>query len=144
HPCQLEPEQWSRTLAELHEVSAQSLSQKAQAPMKFFEGQFDDHELGLRRLFVARSDYGAGRVEGLVICNPVRNGSAWATELYRRRTDSVRGTMAFLFHHVMNQLQAEGVRQLGLCLDPGRGCGEARPGDSPVLRHGMQLGDRFM
>ncbi len=73
--------------------------------MRFFEGRIDDHELGLRRLFIARSGNGLGRIEGTsVVCNPMDNGSRWSTEIYRHRTDSVRGTVAFLFHHLMQQL----------------------------------------
>lgn len=144
-PDRLEPDQWSRTLAELHEVSAESLSHKVQAaPMKFFEGQIENHELGLRRLFIARGTYGAGRIEGFVVCNPMRNGSSWSTELYRRRTDSVRGTMAFLFHHVLKQLQNEGIRRVGMCLDPGQGCGVPLEGDSAFVRRLMHFGDRHL
>ena len=145
HPGDLEPQQWSRTLAEVLEVSSESLTHKAQAaPMTFFEGQIDTHELGLRRLFIARSTYGAGRLEGFVVCNPLRDGSAWATELYRRRTDSVRGTMAYLIHHVLQQMQIEGVRQVGLCLDPGLRCAEPLPGDSALVRRSMQVGERHL
>jgi phosphatidylglycerol lysyltransferase len=72
------------------------------------------------------------------------NGLSWATELYRRRTDSVRGTMAYLIHHVLKQLQTEGVRQVGLCLDPGQGCTEPLPGDSALVRRSMQFGDRHL
>jgi phosphatidylglycerol lysyltransferase len=145
HPEGLESAQWSRTLAELREVSAQSLGHKPQAvPIRFFEGQIEDHDLGLRRLFIARNTYGAGRVEGFVVCNPMRNGRAWATELYRRRTDSVRGTMAFLFHHILQKLQEEGIRHVGLCLDPGQRCANPLPGDSALVRRSMQFGDRHL
>ena len=143
HPDNLEPQQWSRTLNEIYEVSAESLEHKPQAaPMKFFEGQIENHELGLRRLFVARSTYGAGRLEGFLICNPIRNGLSWSTELYRRRTDSVRGTMAFLIHHALQQFQTEGVSHVGLCLDPGLRCSDPLPGDSPFVRHLVKFNDR--
>lgn len=144
-PRELEPEQWSRTHAEILEVAAESLSLKAQLDsMKFFEGRIDNHELGLRRLFVARSMYGAGRIEGFLVCNPMRDGTMWATELYRRRIDSVRGTMAFLIHHTLQQLQAEGIRQVGLCLDPGLNCEIPLPGDSFLIRRTMQFNNRYL
>ncbi|HEY3967092.1 MAG TPA: DUF2156 domain-containing protein [Planctomycetaceae bacterium] len=144
-PDTLEPEQWSRTRAEILEVSTESLSLKAQSDsMKFFEGRIDNHELGLRRLFIARSSYGAGRIEGFLICNPMREGTMWSTELYRRRLDSVRGTMAFLIHHTLQQLQAEGITRVGLCLDPGLNCETPLPGDSFLVRRGMTFGNRYL
>jgi len=144
-PETLEPNQWSRTRSEMLTVSAESLSLKAQSDsMRFFEGRIDNHDLGLRRLFVARSSYGAGRMEGFLICNPMREGTMWSTELYRRRIDSVRGTMAFLIHHALQELQAEGVTQVGLCLDPGLNCETPLPGDSLLVRRGMQFGNNYL
>ncbi len=144
-PEELEPAQWSRTLAEVREVAAESLSLKPQPNgMRFFEGRIDDHELGLRRLFIARSGNGLGRIEGFVVCNPIENGTRWSTEIYRHRTDSVRGTVAFLFHHLMQQLQSEGVKQINLCLDPGRACSTPMPGDSWLIRYGWPLGEKYL
>jgi len=144
-PDELEPEQWSRTLSEVLEVSRESLSLKAQASeMKFFEGRIDNHDLGLRRLFVARSGHGAGRMEGFLILNPILGGTAWSTELYRHRIDSVRGTIAFLFHQVFNQLQAEGVRRVDMCLDPGLRIETPMKGDSFLVRRFLAFGDRHL
>lgn len=143
-PEELTAEQWSRTLSEIHEITAEYLSRKPQSgEMRFFEGRIDNHELGLRRLFVARDAHGAGRMEGFVICNPMLNGTAWAMEMYRHRTNCVRGTVAFLVHSLMQQFQAEGVERLGMCLDPGRHCAPL-PNDSRLVRWGMQFGDRYM
>ncbi|HTI50927.1 MAG TPA: DUF2156 domain-containing protein [Planctomycetaceae bacterium] len=144
-PEELEPEHWSRTFAEILEVAKESLSHKPQADeMKFFEGRIDNHPLGRRRLFVARSGHGAGRMEGFVVCNPMVGGRRWATELYRHRTDSVRGTVAFLFHHLMQQMQSEGVDQVGLCLDPGLRIETPLAGDSFLVRRGLQLAEQFL
>ncbi len=108
-------------------TSAKTKQKKA---MQFFEGRIDNHALGLRWLFIARRH---GRIEGFVICNPILNGTGWATELYRYRIDSVKGTMAFLIHFVLQQLKAEGVQRAGLCLDLGRDC-HPLPGDSFLVR----------
>jgi phosphatidylglycerol lysyltransferase len=144
-PDSLAPDQWSRTLAEVREVAAESLTRKIQSHgMRFFEGNIDHHELGLRRLFVARSDGGLGRIEGFVVCNPMLNGSRWSTELYRHRPDAVRGTIAYLFHHLMQQMQNEGVRQVGLCLDPGRNCASGVPGDSRLVRGLLAFNEKYM
>lgn len=145
HPEELEPEQWSRTLAEVLEVAAESLSRKAQKEeMSFFEGRIDNHDLGLRRLFVARSAHGAGRMEGFVILNPILGGTKWSTELYRHRLDSVRGTVPFLFHQILKQLQDEGVQQVAMCLDPAKGLETATPGDSFIVRGGLHFGSKYL
>lgn len=144
-PEELEPEHWSRTYAEILEVARESLSLKPQADeMKFFEGRIDNHPLGRRRLFIARSGHGAGRMEGFVICNPMEGGRRWSTELYRHRTDSVRGTVAFLFHHLMQQMQSEGVEQVGLCLDPGLRIETPMAGDCFLIRHGLQIAENYL
>lgn len=138
-------ERWPAILAELQDVARSSLSMKAQAAeMRFFEGSIETHELGLRRLFVARSGGGTGRIEGFVVCNPINGGQSWSTELYRHRPDSVRGTVAFLFHHIMQALQEEGIESLALCLDPARNCATPRPGDNWLVRRGMTFADRFL
>ncbi len=132
--------QWSRTIAEVLEVSSESLANKPQAhEMKFYEGQIATHPIGLRRLFIARSDHGTGRIEGFVVCNPMHHGTMWAAEIYRHRLDCVRGTVPFLLHHIGKQLQTEGVQGLSLCLVPAQRCGVPLAGDSFLLRRGLQL-----
>lgn len=141
----LEPQEFARIMAEVREVAAESLSLKAHpAGMKFLEGNIETHDLELRRLFIARSAQGQGRIEGFVVCNPVRNGAAWATEMYRHRLDSVRGTVAFLFHQLMEQMRQEGVEQVGLCLDPGRGCQSAESGESWLIRRGWGFAENYL
>lgn len=142
---ELTPEQWSRTLEEMLEVGAESLADKPQnREMQFFEGRIGDHEVGLRRVFIVRSEEGLGRIEGFMVCTPMRGGTMWATELYRRRADAVRGTMAFLFHHVIQQFQDEGIQRVGLCLDPALRCGTKLPGDSAMVRLGMTWGEAWL
>jgi len=140
----LTPYQWSRMFCEMLEISAECLTTKPQiAEMKFFEGRIDNHSLGLRRLFVARSEGGTGRLEGFVVCNPLLDGTAWSTELYRHRLDGVRGTTAFLFHHLMTKLRDEGVREIRMCLDAGFGCDKRTPGDSFLIRGAMNLTQKY-
>jgi phosphatidylglycerol lysyltransferase len=137
-PDTLTEDQWSRTQAEVRKVSDESLACKPQAgEMKFYEGRLGDHPLGRRRLFVARSDHGAGRIEGFVVCNPMRNETMWSAEIYRHRSDAVRGTIPFLFHRVMLQLQAEGVQGLSLSIIPGLHCQGRQTGESFLLRYGL-------
>ncbi|QDV53115.1 bifunctional lysylphosphatidylglycerol flippase/synthetase MprF [Gimesia fumaroli] len=140
-PDQLHPVQWLETISEVIQVANESLTRKPQKKtMQFFEGRIDNHDLGLRRLFIARRQ---GRIEGFVICNPILNGTGWATELYRHRLDSVKGTMAFLIHHVLQQLKQEGVQKAGLCLDLGRDC-HPLPGDSFLVRQGLVFAEKHL
>ncbi|HIE97302.1 MAG TPA: DUF2156 domain-containing protein [Planctomycetes bacterium] len=140
----LSPAQWARCMREVQEVSAESISAKPQKEMTFFEGSIVNNPIGRRRLFVARSDEGMGRIEGFVICNPIEGGRMWSTELYRRRLDSVRGTMAFLFHYVLLTLQDEGVEHVPMCLDLGKNIETSAEGDSFLVRHGLILGRRCL
>lgn len=143
-PEELHPDEWADVLAEVRHVAAESLSKKPQAvQMRFFEGAIDQVDLGRRRLFVARNENGTGRIEGFVICNPILAGRKWATELYRHRLDAVRGTMGFLFHHVMQQLQDEGAEQVPMCLDIGRNIDVPVPGDSFLIRRGQSFLRRY-
>ena len=103
-------------------------------PLHLLEGRFDPHSLGRRRLFVARRSP-ADRCEGFLIATPMNDGTAWAFECYRKRSHSVRGTIPFLFREVADRLRWEGVRQISLCLIPGKGIGtHDRPGSDPWVR----------
>jgi len=89
-------------------------------PLKLLEGKFDPHELGRRRLFVARHRT-TQRTEGFLVISPMDHGTSWAFETYRKRSDAVRGTIPYLFREVTDRLQAQGVRRVSLCLVPGKG-----------------------
>lgn len=88
-------------------------------PLRLLEGQFNPHQLQRRRLFVAKrtSDQ---FIEGFLACSPLNGGRGWAFETYRKRTDSTRGLTAHLFRTACDQLKAEGVERISLCLVPGR------------------------
>ncbi len=144
-PNRLSSDEWTQTLAEVLEVSAVSLGEKPQSQeMRFVVGRIGEHELGLRRLFIARSDNGQGRSEGFVILNPMSGGARWATEIYRHRPDSVRGTVSFVIHRLMEQLKAEGVEQVGLCMIPGRNCEQPIDGDAWFIRRCIGFSKRML
>ena len=108
-------------------------------PLRLLEGQFDPLLLFRRRLFVARSRT-TGCIEGFLACSPMNNGNAWAFETYRKRLDAPRGTIPFLFRDVIDRLQAEGVRNVSLCLVPGRGLQiNAKPPSSKMASFAMSL-----
>jgi phosphatidylglycerol lysyltransferase len=136
-PRRMAATQWNALVAELRDISAARLATKPQvSEIGFLDGRFDPQRLGRRRLFIARSLH---RVEGFLVANPCLNGKQWALETYRHRPDAVRGTIAFLMHQTMHQLQHEGVDIASLCLVPGLRCSEPRPGDSRIIRWGLKI-----
>ncbi len=103
----------------------------------------DPEHLGRKRIFIARAEHGAGRLEGFLACNPCRQGAMWVMETCRRRPDAVRGTTPFLMHQAMQTFRAEGVRWVSLCLIPGLRCQTPMPGDSRLARWGLVVGTRY-
>lgn len=137
-------QEWNRLIAELQEVSNALVDAKPQSrEMRFVEGRFDPHRLGRKRVFVARADHGAGRIEAFLVCNPFADGDQWAFEIYRHRPDAVRGTIAFLMHETVELLQEEKAGRVSLCLVPALRCGQPLPGDSPLARWGFVLSKHF-
>ena len=131
-------------MREMAAVAGAAPDDKPQADhLQFMQGSFDPRNLGRKRIFVARSQAGAGRLEGFLICNPAADGKLWVLEVYRHRPDAVRGTVAFLMHQAMQQLAAEGVERASLCLVPGLNCAQPLAGDSPLLRRAMVWGTRY-
>lgn len=132
------------TCGELVAVARLGLAGKLQRhEMKVFHGQLDAGELGLRRLFVARSEGGRGRIEGFVLCNPCRGGREWALEMFRHRPDAVRGVVPFAMLQIMRRLAAEGVESVSLCLVPAHNVHQPLPGDSWFARWGLVAANRF-
>jgi phosphatidylglycerol lysyltransferase len=111
--------------------------------IRFLEGRFAPTHMRRQRLFLARRDGGTGRVEAFLLCNPCLGGTRWAFETYRRRSDAVRGTMPYLMHQAMRQLQTEGVASVSLCLIPGLRCDRPLPNDSPLVRKSVVIGTRY-
>ncbi len=115
------PEACKSLSQELLSILVEDLSDRVYSrPLQLLEGHFDPQFLFRGRLFVARCGE-AGRTEAFVAAFPMENGQSWAFETYRRRKDAPRGTVPFLFRTVIDQLQAEGVRRVSLCLVLGRG-----------------------
>ena len=133
--------QWSDIEQELYEVQCDGLRQKPQtAELRFFDGSLGEHQLGYRRLFVARTQQSdQSRIEGYVVCNPINHGRAWSTEIYRHRADAVRGTISFLFHRIALHLKEENVEQLNLCIALARNCDQPIPGEKSLIRRSLML-----
>jgi phosphatidylglycerol lysyltransferase len=99
--------------------------------MKFFVGQFDPHDLGRRRLFVAKT---GDRIEAFVVLNPCLNGSMWAIEIFRKRRDAARGIIPFAMLQVMRQLKKEKVQYVSLSMVPWVRMHATVSGDSFLMR----------
>lgn len=135
---------WEATLAEALDVCHDLMRQRPQTrELEFFDGQIGEHRLGERRLFVARSDGGNGRIEGFVVCNPMLGGRKWALEIYRHRADAIRGTLPFLFHHIATQMREEGVEAANLSILLGHNCQAPMPGDNPFVRKGFARAEKY-
>ncbi len=136
--------EWASLMREMAEVAGASPDDKPQADhLRFMQGSFDPRHLGRKRIFVARSQAGAGRLEGFFDLQSGADGKLWVLEVYRHRPDAVRGTVAFLMHQAMQQLAAEGVELASLCLVPGLNLADPLAGDSPLLRRSMVWGTRY-
>ncbi|MDB4614732.1 DUF2156 domain-containing protein, partial [bacterium] len=132
-------------IAELREVSNLHLAGKPQRKeMGLFVGQFLPGFMRRRRVFVARTDNGTGRIDGFIICTPGQAGRQWAMEMYRQRPDAVRGVIPALMHHAMQQMKAEGVDTASLCLIPALRCDERVDGDRATTRWAMVLFNRLL
>ena len=137
-------DRWERLMAEISALTPSFLAGKAQTgEMQLLEGHFDPQDLDRKRIFVARSRHGGGRVEGFLACNPCQNGALWAMETYRQRHDAVRGAIPFLMHQAIETFKSEGVRRVSLCLIPGLRCQTPLAGDSALARRGLVAGTRY-
>lgn len=88
-------------------------------PLRLLEGEFNPKSLLRRRLFVTYGTDGLS-IEAFLSCTPIHGGKGWAFETYRKRKESTRGVVPFLFKTVIDQLQEEGSEFVSLCLIPGR------------------------
>ena len=135
---------WQTVFNELQHVARESLSGRAHCDnIPFFEGQLLQDHLGRRRIFIARAENGRGRIEGFLLCTPMNSGTSWALEMYRKRCDAVKGTVAYLFKHAVETLQEEGCDEVSLCPLPAVNCDEPLAGDSYPVRASLKLWKRF-
>jgi len=105
--------------------------------LRLLDGRMMPDHLGKRRLFIAYHQDTPDEVMAYLVCNPMREGRSWGIEIYRKRNDSSRGVIPFLFREIIDLLQGEGAEEVSLCVIPGRGVNRM-PGDSPILRRTMQ------
>jgi phosphatidylglycerol lysyltransferase len=143
HPDRLSSEDWHTVSSEVAIIAEGTIAERPQVgDIGFLNGQFDTVNFGRRRLFLARHS-GRNRIEGFLVCNPCRGGTEWTLELYRDRSDAVRGTIPFLMHQALLRLREEGIERASLCLVPAMGCDRPEPGDSALIRRAMTTSRHF-
>lgn len=142
-PSDYSPEEWDDLMNEIRAIAADCLSTKPQrGEVRFFNGSVDPPSWDRRRLFVARSDHGAGRIEGFLICLPYDGGQQWSIETYRHRLDAPRGVVPYLIHQAVDSLRSEGVQSVSLCLCPAVRYEKLR-NDSWIIRRCLQFGFNY-
>jgi phosphatidylglycerol lysyltransferase len=142
---EMDDSSWNLLIQDLREISDAHLATKSHAgAIRLLEGQLEPEGWGRRRLFVAYSSGLPKRIEGFLVALPMREGRQWAFEMYRHRSDAVRGVVAHLFHAAMMRMRAEGIEAVSLCLSPGLGCEEASTGDSAMIRCGLVFGMKYL
>ena len=136
-------EDWDELMDQLRGINAECLSTKPQrGDVRFFNGRVDPPNWDRRRLFVARSDHGAGRIEGFLICLPFDSGRQWSIETYRHRLDAPRGIVPFMIHQAVESLKCEDIDAISLCLCPAVRY-ERMTGDSWIIRRCLQFGFNY-
>lgn len=112
----MDEESWKSLSEVLVEIQREDLRDRIYSKeMRFLVGKLQPECLGRRRLFIAE-DKGQKRVEAFVIANPMRGGTCWAFEMYRKRKDGPRGAIPFLIKWIIDMLKAEGVEEVSLCI----------------------------
>lgn len=135
--------EWMSVMADVVAITEECLSTKPQrGDVEFFNGKANPPHWDRRRLFVARSENGTGRIEGFLIGLPYDQGSQWAIDTYRHRLDAPRGVVPFLIYEAVNCLKMDGVQSVSLCLCPAVRY-EQLPGDSWIIRRCMQFGFNY-
>jgi len=124
---------------ELREISAAWLSCKGNQELGFVLGSLGLEQPSAKRYFIARSENGAGRIEGFIVCEPIYGRSGYYLDVTRRRLDSVRGTMELLTAEIMRVLRDEGCEMASMGLAPLALLDDPDLLDHPVLARLMRF-----
>jgi len=124
---------------ELREISAAWLSCKGNQELGFVLGSLGLEQPSAKRYFIARSENGAGRIEGFIVCEPIYGRSGYYLDVTRRRLDSVRGTMELLTAEIMRILRDEGCEMASMGLAPLALLDDPDLLDHPVLARLMRF-----
>lgn len=136
----LDSESWKAMTKELIEVHRDDLKDRVYATeLNLLVGKLQPDQLGRRRLFIAE-DRAKARVEAFVVANPMRGGTCWAFEMYRKRPDATRGAVPYLMKWIIDALKAEEVDEVSLCMLLWKGTHTfSGKRTSPLVRWGLAL-----
>ena len=144
----LDPEAWKKMTDELFEIQREDLQDRIyDQEINLLVGKLQPEQLGRRRLFIAE-DPATQRIEAFVVANPMRGGTGWALEMFRKRQAAPRGAIPFLIKWIIDALKVEGVDEVSLCLLLWKGTHTfSGTRTSPLIRWGLvigyHLGDAF-
>lgn len=124
---------------ELREISETWLKCKGNQELGFMLGSLGLERLSAKRYFIARSNYGTGRIEGFIVCEPIYGLSGYYLDVTRRRLDAVRGTMELLTAEILRLLHAEGCEMASMGLAPLALLDDPDLLDHPVLARLMRF-----
>ena len=124
---------------ELQEISDAWLACKGNHELGFVLGSLGLERPSAKRYFIARSNNGAGRIEGFVVCEPIYRRSGYYLDVTRRRSDAIRGTMELLSTEILHLLGEEGFEMASMGLAPLALLDDPDLLDHPVLARLMRF-----
>jgi phosphatidylglycerol lysyltransferase len=125
--------------AEMRAVSDEWLRAKGNREMGFLLGGLELERRTAKRYFIARSEGGAGRIEGFIVCEPIYGRGGYYLDVTRRRPDAVRGTMELLTAEIFKLLCDEGCLMASMGLAPLANIDDPDLDRHPRLRRLMQF-----
>src|ERR1051325_636529 len=124
---------------ELQQISDAWLKCKGNQELGFVLGSLALDRPSAKRYYIARSEKGAGRIEGFIVCEPIYGRSGYYLDVTRRRPDAVRGTMELLTAQILRLLREEGYHMASMGLAPLAVLDDADLESHPVLARLMRF-----
>ena len=108
----------ARVNEELRQISDEWLQGKGNHELGFVLGSVGLEQPSAKRYFIARSNGGAGRIEGFIVCEPIYGHAGYYLDVTRRRSDATRGAMELLTTEILRLLHVEGFQMASMGLAP--------------------------
>lgn len=108
----------ARVNEELRQISDEWLQGKGNHELGFVLGSVGLEQPSAKRYFIARSNGGAGRIEGFIVCEPIYGRAGYYLDVTRRRRDAIRGAMELLTTEILRLLHVEGFQMASMGLAP--------------------------
>ena len=124
---------------ELSEISDEWLKGKGNQELGFVLGSLGLERPSAKRYYIARSNNGAGRIEGFVVCEPIYGRHGYYLDVTRRRSDAVRGTMELLTTEILRLLREEGYEMASMGIAPLAQLDDPDLADHPLLTRLMRF-----